>query len=405
MRKHCLRKLWEDCMENSYKTPFSNRGVVNTLNSEFLPFLPDKTSNIVDEKIKMCIDWCQFTIFGYELEQVFDIFNVLFNLKSSDLYFEYKSLFGYDCCYSYKDICMFYSKSRLDMGFHFLLTGLACREVEDLGINFIDFFKKVTSFNAHFTRLDVAIDNFTNDYFTISKVKKSIKKNCVVSRFKNTTEFIKTNIDSGLNEGYTIWFGSRASKIQVVFYDKLKERESQNYVVDNNIKIWTRLEIRFRDEYSSQVVLNLITNDFHTYIKSILNNYIKFIDFNSTDSNRSRCHLIKWWSDFINDVSKTKLYNNNYVSSLARKKAWLDSSVSRTNAMVLLSNISDLSLDKFSCDYLVDYFTRGFIKINDKDLQFINEYRLKNGLNPLVLEDFKYLIGNIKDVLIERKIL
>ena len=390
-------------IEKSFDTPITNRGVVNTKIGKNLPDLCLFEQNTIENKIRMCVDWCQFTIFGYEIVQIFDIFKALFNVTASQLIYEDVSLYGYDSCYSYKDIHLYYSKKREDMGFHFLLGGTACRQVEDLGFDFKTLFENITRFNAHFTRLDIAIDNFSTDYFTINKVKKCIKLNSVVSRFKNTVEFIKTNIESGNNEGYTIWFGSRASKIQIVFYDKLKERESQNYIVDNNIKIWTRLEVRFRDEYASQVVDNLITQDLNLYIKSILKNYIRFIDYSVVDKNRSRIPNIKWWNDFIEDVSCTRLYNNNYVSSITRKKDWLDNSTARVNSMVLLSSIPDLSIDDISCKFLVEYFNKGFTKISDHDVQFINEFRLKNGLNPIKIEDFKYLIGNIKDVLLERK--
>lgn len=388
--------------ENSYSTPITNRGVVNTENGNFCPKVSQSRCTLVNNNIKMCIDWVQATIFNYD-KTIYDLFKELFNINSSNVFFEVKGLYGYDKCYSYKDIKIYTSSIRDDMGYHLLISGSACRQVEDLNVSFIDLFKKIRSYNGHFTRLDIAIDNFTQDYFTMNKVRKSIKNNGVVSRFKNSIEFIKTELESNGNKGYTIWFGSRASKIQVVFYDKLKERESHNQIVSDNIKHWCRLEIRFRDEYSSEVVANLIEKDFNLYIKSILMNYIKFVDLDSNESNRSRKKLIFWWNDFLDNVPAVRLYNNNYVASISKKRDWLNNSTSRTNAMVLLSSIDNLSLDKISCDYLVEYFTNGFKDIDNKDLQFINEYRVKNGLVPIKLEDFKYIIGDIKDFLLERK--
>ena len=362
--------------ENSYSTPITNRGVVNTENGDFCLKVSQSRCTLDNSDIKMCIDWVQATIFNYE-KTVYDLFKDLFNINSSNVFFEVKGLYGYDVCYSYRDIKIYSSNHREDMGYHLLISGSACRQVEDLNISFIDLFKKIRSYNGHFTRLDIAIDNFTQDYFTMNKVKKSIKNNGVVSRFKNSIEFIKTDLKNNGNKGYTIWFGSRASKIQIVFYDKLKERESQNQIVSDNIKYWCRLEIRFRDEYSSEVVANLIEKDFNLYIKSILMNYIKFVDLNSNDSNRSRKDLVNWWYNFLENVPGVRLYNNNYVASISKKRDWLNNSTSRTNAMVLLSSIDNLSLDKISCDYLVEYFTNGFKDIDNKDLQLYQKSPLK----------------------------
>ena len=371
--------------ENSYKPPITNRGVVTTL----------------DSNIKMCIDWCQATIFGYD-KSIFDLFDEFFGISSFGIVFENKALYGYDRTYSWKDIKVFCS-SRDDMGIHILLSGKGCRDIEDLGINFVDLFSIIRKYNGHFTRLDVAIDNFSDDYFTMDRVKYSIKNNLVVSRFKNSIEFIKTKLDDNINMGYTIWFGSRSSNIQVVFYDKLKERECQNIVVNDNIKFWTRCEIRFRNDYASEVVVNLIEKDFNIYILSLLNNYIKFIDCNYNDSNRCRIPAVEWWNSFLKDIPKIKLYNSNYVRSITRTREWCINSTSRSNAMVLLSTIPDLSLDNITCNYLVDFFNNGFKEVDSKDLQYINDYRISKGLLPITLEDFKYLVGDIKDFMLERK--
>lgn len=388
--------------EISYSTPNTNRGVVNTKNSEFSPEFREKCEKSLNNEIKMCVDWCQCTIFSYE-KSIYDLYKELFNVDSSYITMELKNLYGYDKCYSYKDIKIYVSSKRDDMGIHILLSGTGCRQVEDLKIGFIDLFKKIRQYNAHYTRLDIAIDNFTNKYFSMYRVKKSIKDNCVVSRFRNTIEFIKTQIKDSSNKGYTIWFGSRASDIQIVFYDKLKERESQNQIVSDNIKYWCRLEIRFRNDYASQVVLNLMEKDFNEYIKSVLKNYIDFVELNPKEKNRSRLKTIDWWKEFLDNVYGVRLYNNNYVATLSKKQSWLENSTSKTNAMVLLSNIENLYVDKISCEYLVKYFTKGFINIENSDLQFINEYRIKNGFNPIELEDLKYMIGEIKDVLLEKR--
>ena len=72
--------------------------------------------------------------------------------------------------------------------------------------------------------IDVSIDNFTNKYYSLNRVVKCIKNHEVVSRFRSCIQFAKEDLDSLENIGHTVWFGSRSSDVQFVFYDKLKER-------------------------------------------------------------------------------------------------------------------------------------------------------------------------------------
>lgn len=206
------------------------------------------------------------------------------------------------------------------MGIHIYITGSGCRDIEDLNILYIDLFKKLISYGAVFTRVDISFDIFTEKYFSVKKIGDCIKNNEVVSRFKNSIEFLKTDLSNSLTNGYTIWFGSRASKIQIVFYDKLKERECNNYIVTNNIKFWNRLEIRFRDNYASEVIYNFVNNDFNKYIISILNNYISFKEYNSCDlKHKYRWNNKKWWNNFLNNAEKISFSNVNVESSISKK--------------------------------------------------------------------------------------
>ena len=88
--------------EISYSTPTTNRGVVNTKNSEFSPEFREKREKSLNNEIKMCVDWCQCTIFSYE-KSIYDLYKELFNVDVSYITMELKNLYGYDKCYFYKE--------------------------------------------------------------------------------------------------------------------------------------------------------------------------------------------------------------------------------------------------------------------------------------------------------------
>ena len=231
----------------------------------------------------------------------------MFGVDVSDVLRDEKSVhFGYSHCYSYRDICIMVSE-REDMGYHLYMTGSACRDFEELGLHYKDLFKKLYKLNVHFTRVDVSIDDFTGDYFPFDKIKQCVIDRSVISKFRTSIEFVKTNLTDIDNIGYTIWFGTRASDIQYVFYDKLKERiyNANCEIIQDNLKAWNRFEMRYRNNYADNIILNYVNcSDFRDYIFGLINNYISFRIVNKNDSNKRRWKYQPWWYCFVGSYEK-----------------------------------------------------------------------------------------------------
>lgn len=372
------------------KPPYTNRGVQNTKNNDFTG------------KQYILFDWLEFTIFNKK-HSPYEYFKYLFNIDQKDIVFESGGVSGYIYTYTYKNIRL-YDSNNPDMGYHFIISGKGCRDLEEIGISYKSLFKILLSFNTQYSRIDVSIDDFTNDYFNLEKVKDCVLNGEVRSRFKNAIEFKKTSLLDSSDKGHTIWFGSRSSKLQIVFYDKLKERESQNVIVDSDIKYWNRVELRFRDEHANFVVSNYLDPEsdivFIEFIKGILYNYIQFVYKSETDSNKARWKIKTWWSDYLDNVSKIKLQNLYKESDIAVKKKWLSTSVSKTEFSVFISDLKDLSIDEVSSNFIYDQLMSGYKKITYKDIQYINEYRASRGLTVIDMKDIEDFIASVKEVLL-----
>ena len=374
--------------ENSIKAPATNRGAENTL----------------------IVDWCQFSIFYKDLKILEDsqiisvkdfainLFIKLFKINPTELYFETGGINGYDYSISFKNIYCYYSISRPDMGINFKLSGQACRDFENLGIEWIDFFKLLNTYVVGYNRIDIAIDDYTNKYFNIRKLQKYIKKGHVTSKFKSSLELTKRNILDGSILGDTLQFGSKASRVQITFYDKMLERQSQNYIIDNNIQNWTRTELRFRQERAKEIVdLIIFDNNFSNTIKGILKNYICFLD-PTGDSNKSRWPVAEFWEEFTNNIDKIKLSRINIENSISKKKEWLFHSMSKSQLMVLLSELDNIEIDDSSSDYLLRMLKFPTDKLTDKDIQFINDSRYKQHKEPITREQIYDYLEDIKQI-------
>lgn len=423
--------------------PPTNRGPLPTLKSG---------SNPVGNGLYLLFDWIQVTVHPFlsdfnaeeikdlgpdqylnsiknkyfyddnniRIHSVYDLFWYLFRIDRSKVLFnQEKALFGYEFCYSFQNIKIFESASRPDMGLHIYLTGSACREFEALGLDYDDLFYKLKDFNPNYTRVDVSFDDYTGKYWTLSKVALCIYKHEVVTKFRTCLQITKDDLISLDHIGHTIQFGSRSSDVQFTFYDKLKERLCNNIEVDENIKHWNRFEIRFRCDKANAVIDNymyysdkykvinssgvvITCSSFNDFIKSVINNYISFRVVSSSDSNRWRWHFQKWWSDFLDNCGRIQFQKKPVEYTITKKRSWLDRSVSYSNFQVLIADIPDFSVDDIMSKYLFDLFKEGFKKLDEKDLQFINQFRLGKGYNPVSLNEVDDFVDSIKEVLLKR---
>ena len=212
----------------------------------------------------------------------------------------------------------------------------------------------------------------------------------------------KKRIATGESLGDTLQFGSKASLVQITFYDKLLERASQNYIVNNNIKFWTRCEVRFRHNKARDIINLLINNenDLNLVVKGVLHDYIRFLIKNETDSKKNRWDTAKWWLDYLENIDKLKLSTKNPERTITRKKAWIDKSVSKTYLQVLISTLGNIELDNHSSEFMKSVLVNGIENITDKDVEMINDYRISNNMLPITKGQLYDYIRDIKDVLI-----
>lgn len=413
--------------------PHTNRGVVNatgTVPRDFLlfdwiqvtiyPFTNFINGDLEDYLIKKEEDYYMGNRASRKFNDYYDLFYYLFKVPRTEVLFNaFAPLYGYQFCYSFKNIKVFGSDTRPDMGVHILLSGTACRELEDLGVPYDKFFYKLIEYKPHYTRVDVSFDDFEGKYWTLERIAKCIKEVEVVTRFRSSLSIKKDDLISLENIGHTIQFGSRASDIQFTFYDKLKERRCNNIQVNDDIKHWNRFETRFRNEHAQCVIDNFLyhsseyakiisinvridCSSFNDYIKSVINNYICFKVRNTQDKTRSRWKMQPWWQSFLDNCNKIKLQNRPIEYSITKKKAWIDKSVSFSNFCVLLAEIPDLTTDEVSSRYLYNLFIKGSDKLTIKEVQFINEYRLSHNLNALDIRDIEEFVDSVKDILIRK---
>lgn len=409
----------ENMLENSLKTPVTNRGVTHTqdtnLTLEFKGEINKLNQFILFDWFEATIplklsdnltNYQQTNFLNYSMEfrhKIKQIFKNVFKINENDVLFCDKGINGYSEYYYYSYIKMYFNPNYPLMGIHLLMSGQGCRDFDTLGLSYKDLILAINDMGGKYSRVDIAIDDFTNNYFTLKKLKRYVDHKQIKSKFRTYYSVRKGLIEDNVVLGDTLQFGSRASLVQITFYDKLQERANNNYYVDENIKFWVRCELRFRAERCAELLESYLQHDdLNDFVKGVLYEHIDFLEKSKTDSNKWRWSTANWWLDYLENINKIKFVPLNFESSITKKRAWIEKSVEKSNAMCFFSSYNpNIPLDEYLKEYFIDMLFRGVDKFEDKDVQSINIHRLshkKDGFTKEVLNDY---MRDFKDFIIE----
>lgn len=295
---------------------------------------------------EIIIDWLQFTVQNKTFVGVItDILQLQFQL------FEElpKGKLGYKKQLFFENISILYDGTQ-DMGVHIILSGKGCRFYEqyDSLINLID---RINKIEGKLTRIDLALDDKKGDLIPFEKMLSDITKGNVSSKWKTSTELIQRDME-GSKIGQTINVGSRTSNTFLRIYNKALEQKIEG--------TWNRIELEIKKTNAEELQKIITIDNVGTLFKGILKNYIRLLEPNKRDKNKSRWKTRKYWDNLIENVEKIKLTRKAEEKSIDEKKMWLEKQVGQTLAVI--------SLADGSVDFVYD-----LIKDNAKKLKLKNQ--------------------------------
>lgn len=330
--------------------PASNTGAQNTL------------------KNRVLLDWCAFTVpVGIVIQNLlmipFDYFEEL-----------PKGANGYKRQATFSGITIQWDGQE-GMGIHIEMTGKGCRTYEGLhGDVWRALFIEVKENGGHFTRIDLALDDFEKKIM-MRTIESKVRRGHVRSRWRDARVLNKINLEEGVHIGRTVYFGSSSSRITARFYDKALEQRAKG-VTDNIPEHWVRCEMQCRDERAEKIVQYLIElyyAPFGELVSMFLRNYLEFVNPNKLDRNKSRWMVSQWWDDFLVETGKLKLTIKPEKRDLDKVKLWLENQVAASLAMLCvdgqgkvksLENVFTLAMD-------------GVKKLRSKHLSIVRDSEIK----------------------------
>lgn len=190
---------------------------------------------------------------------------------------------------------------REDMGVWCEMSGQGCRSFEDLstlgGDKWDSLLLWIRANDLHITRLDVAYDDHTG-VLDIQRIKADTEAQRYVSLCRRAE--IVHSIGGG-PDGLSVFFGSPQSKVRIRIYDKAVERGYEDG------RHWVRVELQLRDGRAEEFCK--IDMPIGEAFAGVLLNYLRFVEPDELDVNKSRWQTAEYWYAFIGDVGRIRIFS------------------------------------------------------------------------------------------------
>jgi len=182
---------------------------------------------------------------------------------------------------------------RDDMGVWVEMSGQGCRTFETLSsVGWDGLFRFIHENDLHMTRLDVAFDDHTG-ILPLDEIAQDAKEGNYVSRM-NYWEVVQSS------KGTTVQIGSPQSKVLVRIYDKAMERGCEEGTH------WVRCEMQLRDSRAEE--FSKIPLGIGEAYAGVLLNYLRFVEPDEEDSNKSRWPMKAYWEALVGNAEKISIF-------------------------------------------------------------------------------------------------
>ncbi|GMA08259.1 putative DNA relaxase NicK [Tetragenococcus halophilus subsp. flandriensis] len=285
-----------------------------------------------------------------DLEAIFDYIRVQFPVHNNrlvfdevlkideDIFFEEEwHQWGYNRMFRLDAVRVLKSAEEDERGMLIELSGRGCRQMEAIleaqNRTWMSFFETCKRKGGHFTRVDVAINDY-QELVSIPELLKKCYRGEVVSRFKKISHRGSLSLETQESEGVTIYFGSWDSTAFFCFYQKDYEQAVKKKIPLEETEIKNRYEVRVKDERAELLIENYCREgDIGTLVLGFIRAQLRFIDPRGS-IRKYDCPTNKEWLRLVRDVEILPLKLDPREDFYEKTINWLKSSASRSLQMV-----------------------------------------------------------------------
>lgn len=307
----------------------------------------------------MSLDWIEFTF--SECVPFEPICNLL-GFDYSEFFLCDKSRYGYNCMWKHLEYDIYiYTDGNENMNSHVSIAGHSIDVVcNNKKIDSVSLVKLLYSF-GRFSRIDIALDDIHEEYFSVMGVARQLRSSKYVARFKEYSVVRSFKSDDESLRGQTIYLGKRGSDTFMRIYDKRLEQLAKCPELPG-LPPTCRWELELKSD-SVDCFMRLMVVEGMTMQQAYAYTLSKFFRIIIKDNDRKcRCSNNRKYDGLIGDIPNCKMTSSKKILDIDKKKSWLLNSVSKSLALVNLS-------DPYFLDECVAH---GEGCLSDKDLAYLN---------------------------------
>lgn len=197
--------------------------------------------------------------------------------------------FGISVHFSYPD-------SKRNEGVCVEMSGQGCRAFETWGAcSFDDLIKWIIDNGFNISRLDIAYDDFEGLIDIKSMYGQALRREFRCRSEHLSLYFDGVDRDSG-HDAISVCHGKRDSHIFIRCYDKRAERKAFD-----EFPHWVRLEMQLRNE--NAMGFASASGSIGQKFRSVLCNYLNYLDPDPDDSNYRRWEVSSWWVNLLDGAA------------------------------------------------------------------------------------------------------
>lgn len=333
-----------------------------------------------DTNVSAVIDWLEFTVTTFSLE---DVIVQILNLRLEEFSRTEKGRFGYTNQLKWSEGNLFVmfndqEDSSDRMGVHVMISGQGCRQYESHHtFHNLLFYLTILDEKVKFSRVDIAIDDFSDRLINFTRIHQAAIQGHFTSRWNKWDEVNSRQCATGEFLGRTMYFGSQSSSIFCRIYDKSLERKAKSDGDEEIPETWTRLEMVYKKERAQKLVYHLIDRNLAVgdAIRGTLRQYLRFIQPPKIkDDNKARWPDAPWWAELLAGIDRLQLTSRQETKSIDEMESWVDKQIAPTIAAILTAKDGEI-------DWLHQLISKGASRLSQRHKDAIEQYqrRIING--------------------------
>lgn len=315
----------------------------------------NSSKETIPNGLSVSLDWISFTVSEDKITTFPDVVNLL-GFHQEDFKKEKTGRFGYKSRYvlntgGHMEILC--NGCNEDMGIHVIVPGGAVSdlltawkekrmietpfgekgmEVDELDYTILLDLLNMLSSKAKFKRIDLAIDNIGDLYYSCDEVFQKLEDKLFASRFRVYSRTAPAKLKDGKKEGDTLNLGKRSSDTFLRIYDKKLEYKAKHGI--DFPESWVRWELELKNDRANMAVQKMLEwKDLSSVCLGILNNYLHL----TTVDAEGKHILDPKWDAFINHKQRIRLYVPSSPKTIKDLEIWVDKQVGAAIAAIVVS--------------------------------------------------------------------